>query len=275
MNRNVEKASITVEASLVLPIFFFGTVAFLYLLQILVIQNEVQKGLFITAKWASRQAYTKQMLLKEKEETDIELLELGAIKIKLIDSLSKSTLNQSCVRGGVFGISIADSKILEEENDIYLKAVYVVHIPLPFFSLKNFKIVQAVHTKGFVGISMCGQKDSIEGGSEGQKQIVYITDTGSVYHLSKECSHLRLSIKNVYFYEIKTLRNTNGGKYKKCERCIKKETFQSMDCLYITENGDRYHKEFSCSGLKRTIKEVTIDTVGNRTECSRCGTKKK
>jgi hypothetical protein len=101
--------------------------------------------------------------------------------------------------------------------------------------------------------------------------MVYITEHGTVYHLSKKCSHLTLSIKETDIGSMKDLRNLSGGKYKECEICDDYEIELDNLKVYITDYGDRYHKSLSCSGLKRTIKAIPKSEVGDRSPCKRCG----
>ena len=41
--------------------------------------------------------------------------------------------------------------------------------------------------------------------------------------------------------------------------------------IYITSQGNRYHTQLNCSGLKRTIYTVPLSQTGGRGRCSKCG----
>ena len=101
---------------------------------------------------------------------------------------------------------------------------------------------------------------------EDQEMYVYITPEGSVYHLYRDCTHLDLSVQRVPFLQAVISKNQYGETYRECERC--REDFGAL--VYITEEGNCYHSERSCSGLKRTIRQVPISTVGERAGCLRC-----
>ena len=101
---------------------------------------------------------------------------------------------------------------------------------------------------------------------ESKETYVYVTPEGSVYHLYADCTHLNLSIKKVTFVKAKTTKNEYGEHYKKCEIC--KGVFGSR--VYITSEGNRYHAQRNCSGLKRTIRTVPFREVENRRCCIRC-----
>ena len=100
------------------------------------------------------------------------------------------------------------------------------------------------------------------------KQMVYVTETGTVYHLSRSCTHLDLAISPVTSEQLSASRNASGGNYRVCELCGMSAASQGT--YYITKEGDRYHSSLSCSGLKRTVYEIPISQVGDRRPCSRC-----
>lgn len=101
---------------------------------------------------------------------------------------------------------------------------------------------------------------------EEAETYVYITPEGSVYHLFSDCTHLDLSIRGVTMEAAKGSKNNYGQTYRKCEHCD--EPFGRF--VYITSEGDCYHSERTCSGLKRTIRQVALREVGDRSLCLRC-----
>ena len=101
---------------------------------------------------------------------------------------------------------------------------------------------------------------------ENQEVFVYITPNGSVYHLSSNCTHLRLSVKAVTMNQALKIKNNHGEKYRSCSLCIDLPGL----LVYVTEEGECYHTERSCSGLKRTIRLVPISQVEQRECCMRC-----
>lgn len=100
-----------------------------------------------------------------------------------------------------------------------------------------------------------------------EDRYVFITETGSVYHTARSCSHLNLSISLVGAGQIPKMRNQAGGKYYPCERC----GGNSTEMVYVTQDGDRYHNTAGCSGLKRTVIVIPISQIGSRQRCMRCG----
>ena len=45
---------------------------------------------------------------------------------------------------------------------------------------------------------------------------------------------------------------------------------QKQDTVFITDQGNRFHYDLNCSGIKRTIYMIRLSEVGNRKQCSRC-----
>lgn len=103
-------------------------------------------------------------------------------------------------------------------------------------------------------------------GLEEEESLVYITPDGSVYHLYADCTHLDLSIRQVSFAYAAAAKNLYGERYRECELCGGKVS----SLVYITEEGNCYHSEKTCSGLKRTIVCVPISEVFGRSCCLRC-----
>lgn len=100
-----------------------------------------------------------------------------------------------------------------------------------------------------------------------REEIVFFTPEGSVYHRSRDCSYLRLSVRIVSYGSVGDERNHSGGKYAPCESCIPNGR---TGVVYITDYGNRYHSTQSCPGLKRTVMAAPLSQAGGRRCCSRC-----
>jgi hypothetical protein len=287
-------ASLTVEAALVLPIFIYAIAAFIYLIQIFFLQEYLQKGITETGYYCTKYAYVYNYLLnydesqnKEEEEgsSDIEAgidtviahsIDSVFYKIKLQDYVNVDKVNQFCIKNGYFGINTILSSYMEEDEVVDIVLSYDIKLPLLFIKLDNMQMIQRVRMRGWSGHKVPpkitpGEESEDKDGDEKDGQTVYITENGTVYHLTKECSHLKLSIQKVAFSMIDSLRNESGGKYKKCAVCGGNQKPSNQDSVYITDEGDCYHKSLDCSGLKRTIIEVLLSEVGSRRPCQRCG----
>ena len=92
-----------------------------------------------------------------------------------------------------------------------------------------------------------------------------MTESGRVYHEDPECSYLNPSIREVDEDAIGGLRNRSGEKYRPCESCG-----GGSGTVYITDEGNRYHRSIDCSGLKRTVRLEELSSLAGMGCCSRC-----
>lgn len=204
------RASVSLEAAMILPFFLCGITALLYLFTFSAHQTKENRAL-------------------------MEKAQVSAL---------------------IF--SQADSK------NPYITLWDYENIALPFQNLGFGKesVVRKVKVRAWVGYS---GESFLMGKNE---TIVYMTPSGTVYHKSRDCTHLALTIRNISFEKIEGERNESGGKYTACEHCVKKGKQNGM--VYITDYGSSYHNSINCQGLKRTIMAVPLSEVGGRRCCSKC-----
>lgn len=275
--KQVKQGSLTVEAALVLPIFIFAITAFLSFFQMITIQENLQMGLTETAKAASRFGYVWEDLTEGKGDQSmgrelVNSLVSGAFFEKeLLKYIDREEIDSSCIEGGFKGISFLNSSFMEENDQIDIAITYLIRPRVPFFHFRGYPMVQRVKTRGFVGTGKEEMSlDTEKGEEEEQKEeVVYITETGTVYHGRRDCTHIKLSIRSSSLAEVEFLYNENRGRYKRCEICYKADTEQQG--VYITSDGERYHQYLGCSGLKRTVITIKRSEAAGKRPCSRCG----
>ena len=241
-----KKGSMTVEASLVLPIFMLAMVLILYMGMLIKCQDEVQGALTRVAREASA--------------------EYGATQNKALENIAYyQTKLAIYLEASVFKFSLLDSKLWNENEEIDLIITYRAKLPFRILGIKTPWFRQRVRTRAFVGVDTRDKKE------EKATREVYVTETGHVYHFKKTCTYLTLSISQLQFGDVEGLRNESGGKYKPCEKCCKDVKTNAEKKIYITNYGDRYHVNRGCSGIQRSIQKITLAEVGKRTLCSKCG----
>lgn len=263
------QGSITVEASLLLPLFLIFFLNIISVLQFLSCYGRIEAALHQTARNLSVYAYLYQREENTIEETNTEAYELlsGACSIVYARAdterrLGKDYLEHSPIVGKAGGIQYAYSSVMKEDHCIDLVAVYQVRPMLALPQILDIRLMNRCRVRAWTGYA----QENATGNTE---QEVYVTEHGSVYHLSAMCTHLRLSVKQVLLDQVKGLRNANGAKYYECEICGKQK--RQGNLCYITGQGNRYHHTISCSGLKRSVQPMPISKVGNLPPCSRCG----
>lgn len=130
-------------------------------------------------------------------------------------------------------------------------------------AFKSSATAATVYIRKWTGYDVL--KNSVK---QDEEEYVYITESGVVYHRSRTCSHLKVSISVVDPKDLDHKRNFYGKRYKPCEKCT---VGKSTGLVFISDKGDKYHNSASCSGLKRTIQTVPLSKVGARGPCSLCG----
>jgi hypothetical protein len=105
--------------------------------------------------------------------------------------------------------------------------------------------------------------------AENTEKMVYVTESGSVYHRNPGCTYLDLSINQVSGSAVSGMKNVYGQRYTACEVCSRNQS--PAGSVYVTGTGTSYHNLGTCSGLKRTVRLVEQSQVSGMHACSRCG----
>ena len=247
-----QKGSITVEASIIIPLYICFFVTILFFFRIMQVQIVVQGELEEVGRKLS------VVSMKEVESEILEMEYLGLAKGLLYLELKEEVLIEKYVMGGAIGVNLLASEF--DEDYISLNANYLVRFPLKLLGGMDVLIFQNTRFRKWNGWSGA----DAEVGSE---DWVYVTEYGEVYHIRRSCPYLKLTIRNVFATELNTMKNVNGECYDKCERCGAGE---NRFMVYITDYGNRYHYSLECSGLKRTIYYKKRSEVGEMEACSKC-----
>lgn len=242
------RASVTIEAAVGIPLFLFAALCLIWLIEIQSIELSILNAAQGAAKKASVQTAAVPVLNSVKFKSDL---------VKLI---GEERIERSIIEGGSSGISCIRSYVSPYTGEMNIRVDYRIRIPLSIFGSPSVRKKEEFRISAWTGY-----EDRGIDGEEGE--IVYITESGSVYHEDYQCSYLQLSIGFVPYTELSGLRNGDGGKYYKCEKCVLGE---AMTGVYITGYGNRYHNSLNCSSLKRTIRAVKKSEAAGRRGCSKC-----
>ena len=207
-------AVITVEATLTIPLFFLAGVMLIYSLEVQATRISVKMGADTAAKKAAERIYLAPVLLPSKVESDI----VGAI--------GQRRLSQSMIAGKSGGIDCHKSRVWPGSGIIEIVVEYKIQPPVRIFGIPLISQTERVRIKGWNGYQQ---------GSYAEKQgYVYITETGTVYHKSYQCTHLKLAIRAGNVSDVADLRNEYQGKYYPCEKCKAKS---ASGMIYYTASG--------------------------------------
>ena len=183
------------------------------------------------------------------------------------------------IEGGTGGLSFKGSELFDREKCLNIVCEYSLKLPLGLLPDVSIPVSHKIRFRYFTGTEVKsllvevvedaedGQGETEEEEQESEEQV-YITESGRRYHYIDKCPALNVKPRKVSFSKVGNERNDGGAKYYACEYCALGKPAQD-DC-YITPDGDRYHFNEHCQGIKRTIELVPISKVGKRTECKRC-----
>lgn len=275
-------ASMTVEAALVLPLFLFFIAQILYLFDMVRLQSNMLAALHETGTQISEYAYylryggdaaeqggfhseVLQSVLGGNEWTSLVASETY-VRDSVAKQLGKDWLANSCIEGGSSGISYLQSGILSGDDIVELVADYRIKPFIPMFGVQSMSAQARYYGHAWVGYSG-GADDSGGENAEEEKQTVYITPTGVVYHENANCTYLKPSVRTIAAAELVSVRSQDGSKYYACERC--KPT--PSGSVVITSEGNRYHSSTACTAIQRDIQAVSLSDIKNtRRACSKC-----
>ncbi len=242
------RGSITLEAAIATTILIFFLFFFISFLTALYMQASVQiKVNNISTAYAKKAFYLKRAkeAIQYKEETENT--------DETIEQFQQNLKNFSFFIFQADGLNFMDSRYENGMVDVVVK----YQIKVPYVNL-YYSIRQRSYLKDWSGTDIAKKN-----------KIVYITETGKVYHTTKNCSHLAIHIKKTNYENIQWKRNNSGAKYAGCSLCAKNK-LQSGTIVFFTEDGTKYHTTLMCSKIRRTIIEADMEEVKDMRACLDC-----
>lgn len=241
--KKCNRGSATLEATLVLPLFIFFVLCLYHMTQSRLAENCIYEAATETAEYMAEYAYLDGNNLLLPSYMFGGYVDDGA----LIDRY---------VKNGISGISFLGTVPLDDEGYVTLAVKYQIRIAVPFMPVLTQERSFTIRQKAYVGAGY-GRNEP-----DGQEDdcYVYITDNRDVYHSTRTCTYLSLSIRAC------NAEQARGEGYTACEICGQDET----GTVYVTDYGARFHADRGCSGLKRTVYRVRMSDTGGIGGCSRC-----
>ena len=259
----LERASMTVEAAVVLPLFLFFFINLLSVIEIYGLQTTIMSALRETGNELCVYAYAYDRVFQEEDDEGLEAFAENIafsylyVRQRVKELCGEEYLDRSPLVGGEKGLIYADSSVLQKDDCIDLVVSYKV---APVTILSGYSpgwFSNRYYARAWTGYDIC----------KNNEEMVYVAEYARVYHKDPKCSHICLSIREVRREDVYEMRNAYGGKYTACEKCRD----NGKDKIYITGEGERYHTDPDCSGLKRTISRIPIsDARSKYRACERC-----
>ena len=240
------RASYTVEAALLFPLFLTFLAVLFFLMRALFLEAAVQRALDATSRQAA-------VFCANRQELSLSGL-ASACDLRIAEEKAPV----SFIDGDIAGISYLESDI--GGNYIDLVATYRLSFPFPWLGRHGMTVRQHSRSRKWIGW------DPAEGE---QGDYVYVTANGSVYHTTLSCTYLHPSIEACAFSELGSKRNEDGGRYQSCKTCHASKN--KKQTVYVTRYGQTYHCSLRCSSLKRTIERKKREEAAGMRPCKKCG----
>lgn len=258
-------ASVTVEAAFALPLFLLFMLQIMSAINMIGIQSRFGAALHQTG---NRMAFAGYAYGKTETalpgEIALTVLSHGYAENQIIKSVGRDYLNDSCVKNGAAGVTFHGTSIMQENDIIEICLSYRIEPIFPITGFKGFLVNQCYYGRAWTGYDV---ENGISDFTQ-EDPMVYVTETGTVYHTNRNCTYLNPSVQPVDADSIGEYRNQSGGKYYACGLCGRKNPGGTV---YITGQGNSYHCMLTCTGLKRTIYTIPLSQTGGRGKCSKCG----
>ena len=238
-----EEGAMTLEASLIVPIFLIVLLMLTSAGEILMIHQQISHG----ACEAAKRAAVNEYRIRQKKKSGSDLSGFSA-KAAFLAAVNRKFLDHSALIGGSAGAAAACRLTLTSKGEYIVSVRYYIRKTMPFLSTHIVSYEQSVRQKSMTGY--------VPDGDELKKGYVYITPHEAVYHKDLSCTHLSLDIS--VDEDVEKYRNKRT-QYKPCDKCTKHEK-GDFSCVYIAKEGESYHTDLGCSGLKRTVKQVDLST---------------
>ena len=249
-------AAMTVEAALVLPLFLFCMTALIQYGVVMGTAVQIGTALTETGKSMATAAYAMKYGGEGSAPgLGVSALSAGYAHHKVIGRAGNTER--------IKNVNMALSSFLQEDEQIDLVMTYQIKTPFSIIKLPGNFFLQRACVRAWTGSGAQEGSGSEAGSGNGQGEV-YVSETGSVYHEDPECTYLNPSIREIDEEAVSGLRNRSGEKYRPCESCG-----GGSGTVYITSEGNRYHRSIGCGGLKRTIHTEEKDSCGLR-PCSKC-----
>ncbi len=274
-------AGMTVEAAMVLPLFLFFFVNMGSAIEMIRLHGNLQLALWDTGNqmcvygYVGKEAGVIDESVKEESErawwADIGdvALTYTYVKGQVVDYTGREYLEDSPLSHGADGLHFWESDVVGNGDlvvagdvlDIVMTYEVSPAFEIPF--VKPFRMCNRYYGRLWTGYDVGNGKTDAD-----LKNVVYVVENAEVYHARSDCTHLKLDIREVSLMEAFSERNENGGRYTACSKCSGVLYAQTV---YIAREGDFYHKDRGCPGLKRTIYTMPQKQAETRyRSCSRC-----
>lgn len=254
MQKNFTKrGSITIEAAIILPIFFLALIAMAFVIRIISLEEQISFVATDEAKYVATQAYQQEGLAQE-------LLIEGSLRYRINNRLDEEVK----LDGGYvseFSYRYKDQGL----TDLISYSVdYPIKFPIPFYQNQNRWGYQSLIFRAFVGRS---QEETFVVSEELEEEdiIVWVFPVaGERYHM-ENCPHIKVLPRQT------SLTPEIKRSYRPCKHCHPEELSTGNMVYIFPSSGQVYHRG-NCFLVDRYVvsMEKSIAEQKGYTPCLTC-----
>lgn len=250
------RGSLTIEASIVMPIFVFVVITLIFPFQVMQQHRKVQGALEVAGEELSQYGY----LLTLRDMENVPLLE-KSVALSYVSAKVSPYIDEKICKN----VSLLKSGILEDGETLDLIITYQINLPIPLFRLGEITQVNRCYRRIWIG----NENKDAEINNEVKEIIVFVGKNGTRYHLNRKCHYLDNQLMTVAISDIGDYRNKSGGKYYPCKICGK----SIAGMVFIMPSGSHYHSNSSCASIVAYVTEIELSKVEHLGACSYCSQK--
>lgn len=241
------KASMTLEAALVLPIFLFAMINVISIMDIMKIKGCMDIAVAECGNEIAIESYGGYVN---------DMLIPFYIKEKMCHFLKENLSDKDYqkIEGSIY---VTNFTVLDEEDNISFEVHYKLKPMIDMAGLATINLKTNYYGHKWIGYKR----------QEEAEQMVFLSNTASVYHLDKNCKYLNVTIIEIPYLNLEIYRNNSGEKYRACNFC---NTHKEGSVVYITPEGYGYHTIKNCIGLTRSVYTVPLSQVKTKKVCVGC-----
>jgi hypothetical protein len=265
----------TLEAAAILPLLLFFILNLSSTIELLRLHGNLAMALRDTGNEMSVYAYAYQQLRETGDDNASQKASLidtlagvafsyAYVRQELEEYLGAEYLESSPLTEGKNGIYFLKSDFMEKNDCIDLVIAYQVSPLFAIPGLSSFQMTNHFYGRAWTGYDV-GQVQQDQ--TDVKELVAYVAENGTVWHKTKDCTYLSLSVRSASYPEKTFLRNKNGQIYIPCELCTNATT---PSIIYLTDYGNKFHYVRNCPGLKRTVYSIPLSEAYQYRPCSRC-----
>lgn len=265
-----QNASLTVEASLVFPVFFFCMLYLLQMFLVLMAEVEIARAGIVSCREAAAFSYVAERMETGECKAPEKITRIfGESVVRDASALAlfylncdKDLLKRARVAQGVGGLWMESRP---QEDGVLFQIHYRVS---SFGGLLEQK--DSFHSCNLVYRSWTGTETAANTElSDREEQKVYMVPNGEVYHLYKDCTYIDRTVRELRSDQLRYTRNESGATYRACDYC--RPNPEDLDRVYVTRYGTRYHATSACPSVERNPSAVALSKVEKKYRlCKSC-----